>query len=59
MVLMLNAARATVTMVHQYTVNPELLVREADIVVAACGVPELVKKVITYTTSAAHYYSLP
>jgi 5,10-methylene-tetrahydrofolate dehydrogenase/methenyl tetrahydrofolate cyclohydrolase len=54
MVLMLNAARATVTMVHQYTVNPELLVREADIVVAACGVPELVKKV-----NVISLYSLP
>jgi 5,10-methylene-tetrahydrofolate dehydrogenase/methenyl tetrahydrofolate cyclohydrolase len=55
MVLMLNAARTTVTMVHQYTVNPEVLVREADIVVAACGVPELVKKVIT----SDYYYLLP
>lgn len=44
MALMLNAARATVSMVHKDTPDPEFYVRNADLVIAAVGVPELVKK---------------
>ncbi|CAM9713593.1 unnamed protein product [Choristocarpus tenellus] len=43
MCLMLNEARATVSMVHKDTPNPEDYVRRADILVAATGVPELVR----------------
>jgi len=34
----------TVTVVHSKTQNPEKITREADIIVAAAGVPKLVKK---------------
>lgn len=43
MCLLLNEARATVSMVHKETPNPEEYTRLADIVVAATGVPELVR----------------
>lgn len=43
MCLLLNEARATVSMVHKETPNPESYTRRADIVVAATGVPELVR----------------
>lgn len=43
MCLLLNEARATVSMVHKETPNPEEYTRRADIVVAATGVPELVR----------------
>ncbi|CAM9653409.1 unnamed protein product [Ectocarpus sp. 6 AP-2014] len=43
MCLLLNEARATVSMVHKETPNPEDFTRRADIVVAATGVPELVR----------------
>lgn len=43
MCLLLNEARATVSMVHKETPNPEEFTRRADIVVAATGVPELVR----------------
>ncbi|KAG5189606.1 tetrahydrofolate dehydrogenase/cyclohydrolase [Tribonema minus] len=44
MVLMLNAERATVSIVHKDTPEPQYYVRAADIVIAAAGVPGLVKK---------------
>lgn len=44
MVLMLNAARATVACVHRDTSNPQEYTRVSDIVIAAAGVPGLVKK---------------
>lgn len=34
---------ATVSIVHAFTRNPEQIAREADIVVAAAGVPNLVR----------------
>lgn len=34
---------ATVSIVHPFTKNPERLTREADILVAAAGVPNLVR----------------
>ena len=43
MCLLLNEARATVSMVNEETPNPEEFTRRADIVVAATGVPELVR----------------
>ncbi|CAM9184417.1 unnamed protein product, partial [Laminaria digitata] len=43
MCVLLNEARATVTMVHKETPNPEEFTRRADIVVAATGVPDLVR----------------
>lgn len=43
MCLLLNEARATVSMVHKETPDPEDFTRRADIVVAATGVPELVR----------------
>lgn len=43
MCLLLNEARATVSMVHEETPDPGEFTRRADIVVAATGVPELVK----------------
>lgn len=43
MCLLLNEARATVSMVHKETPHPEEFTRRADIVVAATGVPELVR----------------
>lgn len=43
MSLLLNEARATVSMLHRETLNPEEYTRQADIVVAAAGVPELVR----------------
>ena len=41
--MLLMQRDATVTIVHSQTVNPESLVREADIVVAAAGRAEIVK----------------
>ena len=35
--LLLNERDATVTIVHSRTPNPEVIVREADIVIAAAG----------------------
>lgn len=43
MCLLLNEARATVSMVHKETPSPKEYTRRADIVVAATGVPELVR----------------
>lgn len=43
MSLLLNEARATVSIVHKETPHPEEFTRRADIVVAATGVPELVR----------------
>lgn len=34
---------ATVSIVHAYSENPEIITREADILVAAAGVPNLVR----------------
>ncbi|NRA43964.1 MAG: bifunctional methylenetetrahydrofolate dehydrogenase/methenyltetrahydrofolate cyclohydrolase FolD [Oligoflexales bacterium] len=44
MVRLLGHANATVTNIHSRTTNARALAREADIIVAAAGVPELVKK---------------
>lgn len=41
--MLLNERNATVTIVHSRTKNPESIIREADIVVAACGQPEWVR----------------
>ena len=41
--MLLQRRDATVTVVHSRTPQPERLVREADIVIAAVGVPEFVK----------------
>jgi len=43
MALLLTQANATVTVCHSRTQNVEALVREADVVVAAVGRPELVR----------------
>ncbi|KAL5805419.1 hypothetical protein ACOSQ4_028152 [Xanthoceras sorbifolium] len=40
--LLLQRHHATVTIVHEYTKNPEQITREADIVITAAGVPNLV-----------------
>ena len=44
MALLLTQANATVTICHSRTQNVEAVVREADVVVAAVGRPELVKR---------------
>ena len=41
--MLLLQRNATVTIVHSRTKNPEEIVRQADIVVAACGRTEMVK----------------
>lgn len=41
--LLLQRHHATVSLVHPFTKNPERLTREADILVAAAGVPNLVR----------------
>ncbi|KAG6548043.1 hypothetical protein Mapa_010477 [Marchantia paleacea] len=41
--LMLNNRDATVTIVHSRTKNPELIIKEADIVIAAAGQPLMIK----------------
>lgn len=41
--LLLQRHHATVTIVHAFTKNPEQIAREADIVVTAAGVPNLVR----------------
>ncbi|MFA5508322.1 MAG: bifunctional methylenetetrahydrofolate dehydrogenase/methenyltetrahydrofolate cyclohydrolase FolD [Vulcanimicrobiota bacterium] len=43
MALLLQERNATVTVVHSRTQNPEALMKEADILVAAIGIPEMVK----------------
>lgn len=42
--MLLMGANATVTVVHSKTQNPKKICREADIIVAACGSAEMVKK---------------
>lgn len=44
MALLLQERNATVTVVHSRTTNPEQIMREADILVAAVGIPEMVTK---------------
>lgn len=44
MALLLQERDATVTVVHSRTRNPEEIIRQADIVVAAVGSPEMVTK---------------
>ncbi len=41
--MLLQRRDATVTVVHSRTANPEEIIRQADIVIAAVGVPEFVK----------------
>ncbi|XP_049378545.1 bifunctional protein FolD 1, mitochondrial-like isoform X5 [Solanum stenotomum] len=41
--LLLQRHHATVSIVHAYSENPEIITREADILVAAAGVPNLVR----------------
>ncbi|KAI0516253.1 hypothetical protein KFK09_008925 [Dendrobium nobile] len=41
--LLLQRANATVTMVHSYTKNPEEITKQADIVISATGVANLVR----------------
>ncbi|XP_020596638.1 bifunctional protein FolD 4, chloroplastic-like isoform X2 [Phalaenopsis equestris] len=41
--LLLQRANATVTMVHSYTKNPEEITKQADIVISAAGVANLVR----------------
>lgn len=40
--LLLLKADATVTTVHSHTKDPEAIIREADIVIAACGQAHMV-----------------
>ena len=42
--MLLMGANATVTVVHSKTQNPKKICREADIIVAACGSAEMVKR---------------
>lgn len=46
--LMLNNRDATVTIVHSRTKNPEAIIREADIVIAAAGQPLMVRVLDLY-----------
>lgn len=41
--MLLQRRNATVTVVHSRTPNPEKYIKEADIVIAACGMPNFVK----------------
>ena len=41
--MLLLKADATVTVVHSRTPNPETFVKSADIIIACCGVAQLVK----------------
>ncbi|XP_011018910.1 PREDICTED: bifunctional protein FolD 1, mitochondrial [Populus euphratica] len=41
--LLLQRYHATVTIIHAFTKNPEQIAREADIIVTAAGVPNLVR----------------
>ncbi|XP_060203186.1 bifunctional protein FolD 1, mitochondrial-like isoform X2 [Lycium barbarum] len=41
--LLLQRHHATVSIVHAYSDNPEIIAREADILIAAAGVPNLVR----------------
>lgn len=41
--ILLQRHNATVTIVHSYTKNPEDIIRKADIVISAAGVPNLVR----------------
>ncbi|KAG6468478.1 bifunctional protein FolD 2-like [Zingiber officinale] len=41
--LLLLKADATVTIVHSHTSNPESIIREADIIIAAAGQPKMIK----------------
>lgn len=41
--LMLNNANATVTIVHSRTPNPETFIKNADVLIAAAGIPNYVK----------------
>ncbi|OAY77834.1 bifunctional protein FolD 4, chloroplastic-like [Ananas comosus] len=41
--LLLQKANATITIVHSYTKNPEEITRQADIVISAAGVANLVR----------------
>ena len=41
--LLLLKADATVTTVHSHTKDPEAIIREADIVIAACGQAHMIK----------------
>lgn len=43
MALLLQERNATVTVVHSRTVDPDSIIKEADIVVAAIGIPEMIK----------------
>ncbi|XP_019162923.1 PREDICTED: bifunctional protein FolD 1, mitochondrial-like isoform X2 [Ipomoea nil] len=43
MFLLLQRHHATVTIVHAFSNNPEIIAREADILIAAAGVPNLVR----------------
>ena len=46
--LLLLKADATVTIVHSHTSQPESIIREADIVIAAAGQPMMVTNKISY-----------
>lgn len=60
--MLLLKADATVTIVHSHTSEPERIIREADIVIAAAGQPMMVMSETYFTTSASpllknHYLS--
>lgn len=40
---LLQKANATISMVHSYTKNPEEITRQADIIISATGVANLVR----------------
>lgn len=50
--LLLLKADATVTIVHSHTSQPENIVREADIVIAAAGQAKMVTSLTNFTLSA-------
>jgi len=55
--LLLLKADATVTIIHSHTSQPESIIREADIVIAAAGQPMMVTKVAKYNMLYLHLYS--
>lgn len=50
--LLLLKADATVTIVHSHTSQPENIIREADIVIAAAGQAKMVTSLTNFTLSS-------
>lgn len=51
--MLLLKADATVTVVHSHTAEPEKIIREADIVIAAAGQPMMVTSKTYFTISVS------